>query len=328
LIDCYLPEQFGIRSKFFEFVAANGIRTFHFIVQTHPDYDHYHGMQAVIEHFLGRGEKIGYYIDTGLTARRARDILRGRPAVREYELLQNALEEWDRAGQLKLCELAARHIPLYPEGFRGQIELIPIGPDPDRKRKWLTSDLRKLAKKPDARLIANELSLVVVLSVKIRKRTLSMFLGADAAIESVEWALDYWKGFAAERGLDPGFDAIKIPHHASIASHTRRLCAMGRPGQSGGIAAVSAGTRGALPDREVLRDYLVHNWLVFATTTRGGRLASSLPLTLADQTTLPNDGAKRHSIRLSWTPARGLLAEPAAARITLNDLVHYETAGS
>ena len=59
----------------------------------------------------------------------------GRPGLDEYQALQERLEGWDASGQLKWHELAARHIPFFPEGFRGQIEFIPIGPDPDEKRR-------------------------------------------------------------------------------------------------------------------------------------------------------------------------------------------------
>ena len=86
LIDCYLQEQFGIRRAFFSFIEQNHIKRLEFIIQTHPDRDHYHGMRAVIEYFLGRGERVKYYIDTGLTARRARDLLLNRPARAEYQV--------------------------------------------------------------------------------------------------------------------------------------------------------------------------------------------------------------------------------------------------
>ena len=56
LIDCYLPEQYGIRDRFFDFLDRRKVKTFDFIIQSHPDYDHYHGMQAVIEYFLGQEE--------------------------------------------------------------------------------------------------------------------------------------------------------------------------------------------------------------------------------------------------------------------------------
>jgi beta-lactamase superfamily II metal-dependent hydrolase len=58
LVDCYLPKQYGVRDAFFRFVERNEIGTLDFIIQTHPDRDHYHGMKEVIEYFLGRRQKI------------------------------------------------------------------------------------------------------------------------------------------------------------------------------------------------------------------------------------------------------------------------------
>jgi beta-lactamase superfamily II metal-dependent hydrolase len=325
LVDCYLPEQYGIRDAFFEFLAQHQIKTLEFIIQTHPDRDHYHGMKAVIEHFLDRGETIGYYIDTGLNAVRAGALLRDLPAAKEYQVLQDSLEEWAGSGRLKWRELAARHIPFIPRGFRGRIELVPIGPDPDEKRRLMTSGLRKLANRSDARLVANELSLIVVLLVNIGGRGLGVLLGADASTAGLEWALDYWGEHTSAYGLAPEFDVIKVPHHGSIRSHSPRLCRMKRPGS--GTAAVSAGTRSCLPDREVLRDYLEQGWSVMATTTRSKRPSpSSLPLTLAGRGRPEVDAVGRFSVHISWTPAGGLLAEPAEARITPGDLEHYETA--
>ncbi len=326
LIDCFLPEQYGVRKRFFEFIDAKKIRTFHFIIQTHPDYDHYHGMQVVIEHFLNRGETIGSYIDTGLTARCARDLLQNRPGVEEYQALQACLERWDEAGQIKFFELKARYVPFFPLEFGKQIEFFPIAPNPDQQRRLMTADLRKLARRPDARLVANQLSLVVVLLVKINGRSLGVFLGADACTESVEWALDYWKQHTGKNGLAPEFDAIKIPHHGSINSHSHHLPKMKRSGS--GTAVVSAGTRRAFPDREVLRAYLQAGWDVMSTTIRGKQPGANLPMTLAHRGRPDEDEGEpcRFSLHLSWSPSDGLRAEPAAAKVALDDLIHYETA--
>ena len=333
LIDCFLPEQDGVRKNFFKFIEDKNIKTFDFIFQTHPDYDHYHGMQAVIEYFLTKGEKIGYYIDTGLNARGVRDLLQNRPGgAKEYELLQDRLDELDKAGELELQCLAARSIPFYPRDFRGKIEFTPIGPDPRDKRRIMTSDLKKLATNSKVRPEANELSLVVVLSVNMDGNTLNVLLGADAGSANVERAIDYWKQYAQIAGLAPEFDAIKIPHHGSIKSHSRGLCRMKRQGVGLGLgletASVCAGTRRALPDREVLREYLQSGWNVMATTTRGTLASPSLPMTLAHRGTPTNGDDLRHTIRLSWTPAAGLSAEPGAAKISLGDLAHYATASA
>jgi hypothetical protein len=50
-------------------------------------------------------------------------------------------------------------------------------------------------------------------------------------------------------------------------------------------------------------------------------------MTLADRGRPDDDEIRRFSLHLSWNPSDGLLAGPAAAKITPNDLVHYETAG-
>ena len=330
MIDCYLPKQYGIRKQFFSFIEEKKVKTFEFIFQTHPDRDHYHGMQVVFEHFLGNGAKIGHYIDTGLNARCARDLLQGEPGgSKEYEDLQDRLREWKAAGQLgELGELAARYLSFVPKGYGRddrRIEFVPIGPDPGERRRIMTSDLQKLSNNPKARPEANDLSLVVVLAVTIGDRILNVLLGADAGIEGLKWALEFWKERSRQMGRDPEFHAIKIPHHGSIKSHVPSLCLMKRIGEGGDVAAVSAGTRRALPDREVLRDYLRNGWSVMATTTKVDRPVATLPMMLADRGT-PDDGdGARHLIRLSWTPLIGLSAEPVAAHIRMDDLAHYET---
>ena len=326
LIDCYLPEQGGIRRSFFKFLDEKRIRTFDFIFQTHPDRDHYHGMQAVIEHVLGRGERIEYYFDTGLTARRARDLLQGRPGgSSEYEQLQRSLEAWDKSGQLRLRELGAGFMSFVPRGYRGQIEIMPIGPDLGEKRRIMTSDLRRLGADPTARPEANALSLVVVLAVKMGERTLSVLLGADAGVESLKRSITYWIQHARQSGLDTGFDAVKVPHHGSIRSHVPGLCQMRSARRGESTAAISAGMRRALPDREVLRDFLANGWNVLTTTTRGGARATSNPMTLADRGKSVEDNSARHTIRISWTPESGLASEPVAARITIGALDQYAT---
>jgi beta-lactamase superfamily II metal-dependent hydrolase len=326
LIDCFLPEQFGIRENFFKFIKDKDIKTFDFIFQTHPHYDHYHGMQAVIEHFLESGEKIGDYIDTGLNAQRARDLLQNRPGAAEYGTLQDRLEELDEAKRLKLYDLGVRSIPYFPKGFRGQIEFVPIGPDPGEKRRIISSDLRKLVKNSRARLEANKLSLIIVLSANIDNCTLGVLLGADAGIKEIHMGIDHWKQYCRDMSRVSKFDVIKIPHHGSIESHAPDLCRMRRSGSGAETAVVSAGTRRALPDKKVLGEYLLNGWSVMTTTTRGSSSAPSLPMALANRGTADERNVLCHTIRLSWNPSSGLSAEPAAAKIGISDLDHYETA--
>lgn len=128
-----------------------------------------------------------------------------------------------------------------------------------------------------------------------------------------------------DNGLAPEFDAINIPHHGSIKSHSPRLPKMKKSGSRAGAAVVSAGTRRALLDREVLREYLQEGWDVMSTTTRGEQPGPNLPMTLANRGRPDADEIRRFSLQLSWNPSDGLLAGPTEAKITTNDLVHYET---
>lgn len=225
-----------------------------------------------------------------------------------------------------VCELGAQTFPFYPQGFQGRIEFIPIGPNPEEKRRIMSSDLQRLGSNSKVQPEANELSLVIVLWAKTSEGTLTALLGADASTEGVERALGYWNRYASERGLAGEFDAIKIPHHGSIKSHAASLCQMRRSGQGEQTGAVSSGTRPALPDREVLREYLQSGWSVMTTSTRVHRVAPSLPMTLADRPVSKGVDVVRHTIRLSWRPTGGLTGEPAAAKIGLSDLNRYETA--
>ena len=163
--------------------------------------------------------------------------------AKSTQILQDALEGWARAGRLKWCELAARYIPFIPEGFRGQIELIPIGPDPDEKRRLMASDLRKLASRPDARLVANQISLVVVL----RPLSAAAAWGSPGAPTPPRKASNgpSITGLSTtERyGIAPNSTVIKVPHHGSIRSHSPRLCKMRQTGSVASTAAISAGTR-------------------------------------------------------------------------------------
>ncbi|WP_435018532.1 hypothetical protein TA3x_000509 [Tundrisphaera sp. TA3] len=328
LIDCCLPERDGIRNRFFKFCDHLGIKTFDFIFQTHPDYDHYHGMQSVLERILARGERLGYYIDTGLNALDAKHLMKNKPTGdNEYETLQQKLADLDRAEQINWQSLAARSIPLYPSGLRDIINFIPIGPDPRDRRRIISDDLRKLATNASARPIANELSLVIVLTVKQDGQVFNMLLGADSGNIGLERAIAYWKTYAMEDGVDPAFDVIKIPHHGSIKSHVNSVCLTKRPGSGPEAAIASAGTRRALPDREVLKDYMLNGWNVYATTTkRTPASPSSLPLMLANRGASPGVEITSQTIHVSWCKSNGLTINPSSAKIMLEDLIHYETA--
>jgi beta-lactamase superfamily II metal-dependent hydrolase len=324
LIDCYLPQWDGTRQRFFDFVEEKRIKALDLVIQTHPDFDHYHGMAKVIAEFLSRGQKQLTYIDTGVNAHDARRLMQGRIGGKEYTKLQEQLSDWSKAGRVRLRELHADCPPISPLGFSGQIDFIPIGPEYQAKRGLIQRDLEKLYRNPKATLSANALSIVVALSVRFDGEYLNLLLAGDADVASLDRAISTWRGYCAARGRESKFHAVKVPHHGSIGSHSSELCRSIEPASGRETAAISSGTRSGLPDREVIRQYQLEGWKVMATTIRSEQPRRSNPLHLADRSGAVHTNSRRYTIRISWGPRPGLKSEPAESEIPESCLHLYD----
>jgi hypothetical protein len=328
MVDCFLPESGGVRDRFFEFVRVNQIRTFAFVFQTHPDYDHYHGMEEVLDYFITLGRKIGCYFDSGLNAKWVSHLLRRSPARSEYFRLQKRLEEWVERGDIeKLYTLGANQYPIGIRCGMDRIRFVPLAPDPSDLRRITTDDLRRFAVNPAARASTNVLSLVIGLSAESGGRTFNALIGADAEIPAMEKALACWRLYCSGVKCAAYFDALKVPHHGSKHSHHPSICGI-KSATGRAIAAVSAGVREALPDRTVLAAYLEAGWDVVCTTIRGERRsAKALPMQLADRSAI-QPGPQSHLIRISWEPTAGVSVIPLEASVHSKDLHNYETAST
>jgi hypothetical protein len=63
-------------------------------------------------------------------------------------------------------------------------------------------------------------------------------------------------------------------------------------------------------------------------TTTSGPAVISLPMTLSNRGRFDEGDVARHTIRLSGNSKDGLLAEPAAPKISTGDLIQYEAASA
>ncbi len=329
LIDCYLPKQGGVRNRFFDFVEEKGIKHLTAVFQTHPDYDHFHGMHDVLKHFIEVDAKsVGLYVDCGLNAQQIKRLLLKpeRPGRDEFRQLQDALREWDQQGRIDLRELDANRPPIAPEVFHGRIAFIPVAPDPKVKRRLTEANLDEFGKNPRAKLAANELSLVLVLAVNDGKAKLNALLSADSDREGIRRAVDLWKDHANKGGISDRFNVIKVAHHGSRRNHVSELCTFGTNDGASKVAAVSAGERAALPDRQVLAEYLDAGWTVMVTTTRKTRRidrAVYLHVNQANQASF-----KQSTVELKWNRDGDFSFEPSDAVVAKDDLAAYATAGT
>lgn len=328
LVDCNLPVSNGVRGRFFQFVQSRGIERLDFIFQTHPDSDHFHGMIEVLDYFTSGGRSVGGYCDGGLTAEDVRDLTWTGPQrslkQRQYGKLHDRLDEFDDSF---FSQIDDRSRPISPKGFANRVDFIPIGPNPGLKRRITRLDTRRVAGNPRAKVEANALSVVLVLSIREGDRVCNVLLAADADLNGMELALDSWASKACESSRGADFDVIKVPHHGSIKNHSMRVCQAKRNDRNCCVAAVSAGQKSGLPDRVVLRKYLDAGWTVMLTTRRRATARSKRPGELADRSPPVVQSVETHNITITVTADGVVRHEPVEAVVETGNLVLYESGG-
>lgn len=327
LVDCYLPVSNGVRERFFQFVRSKDIKRLDFIFQTHPDLDHFHGMIEVLDYFTSGDRTVGGYCDGGLTAEDVRDLIwtgpQGSLEKRQYGKLHDRLDDFDDSF---FSQADDEHKPFSPKEFENRVEFIPVGPNAGLKRRIARSGIRKVAGDPEAKVEANALSVVLVLSIREGDRVCNVLLAGDVDLDRMELALDAWARKARETLGRADLDVVKVPHHGSIKNHLMRLCQVKRNDRECCVAAVSAGHRSGLPDRLVLREYLDAGWTVMVTTGRCRPARSNRPSELADRSPPAVQSFETHNITITVT-ADGVVAhEPVAAVVQSGDLVLYKSA--
>ena len=327
LVDCYLPKRGGVRDRFFDFVEERGIRSLDYIFQTHPDVDHFHGMDEILRFFSQKGRTVGWWCDGGINARHVEELTWGDALdKRRYERLQRCLDKLDADGAIGFHDVGEGYEPICPKDYKGRIEFLAVAPNAGVKRRTARVDLGRLAADPTAGMQANALSVVLVLSLREAGHSCSVFLAADAGGDSLDLALDAWEERADELEHSRKFDVVKVPHHGSIRSHSERTPSIRRDDRNLSVAAISAGTRKVLPDRIVIQEYIDHGWTVMVTTTRRGARPRNRLIDVADRSPRSDVGVAQHNIEISVIPEGVVSQGPDSAVVRPSHVANYEAA--
>ncbi len=328
LIDCHLRSR-ATRERFFRFVEEMGIQRIEYIFQTHPDFDYFCGMDRVLEHFTKDGRTIGYWCDAGLDAKEVQALVGADEiTAKEYRKLQDRLDDLDDRNLVEFIEGNDFIEPFSPAGYADRVDVFVVAPSADLKRRHARRDIGKLRDKPKARVETNALSLALVLSVTDKDKECNFLLAADVWENEAELALDAWAERAGKHNRRTEFGVIKVPHHGSSKSHSSRLCDARCNETQDPIAAISAGRRAALPDREVMREYAESGWTVMVTTPRTSERPISRLIDLANRSRRSEEFVvSRHNIVVSWNADDGLSGRPPEAIVRPADMGFYETAG-
>ena len=322
LVDCHLTKNDGTYDRFFGFVKSRKIDRLDLIFLTHPDIDHFLGMEDVLKYFTQSNRSVGTWCDGGPNSHQVRAALARTISGRRYDSLQRLLDELDAEAKIGFYIINENHSEIGPKGFEGRVDFLPIAPKPRTVRRVFRKQTEGLAKNPGAHLEANALSVVLVLCANDGERSFHLLLGAAPDADVLDQAVNVWVKRALDKKRKPTFDAVKVPHHGSMHSHCRRICQMGATA-SPRIAIVSAGLRRALPAQSVLADYLGDNWITLITTRRDSLPRGNRFFEMGSMGRSDIGLAGRNDISVCWSAANGITWQPPEAQIVEQDLLRF-----
>jgi beta-lactamase superfamily II metal-dependent hydrolase len=320
LVDCNLPRG-DLRAQFYQFVERLEIRRLDLVCLTHPHDDHYSGMAEVVRYFTSNGRSIGTFCDSGVEPKQIATLMRRRrlpkSTVTEFEQLYRCLYELIDSRQVRYFMASENSSPFIEVG--NHIQITPLGPRPEA----LSQALRDVASAGKIRKDLNRISVVLVLNVQGKTKSFDALLAADTDSEGCNSALKRYAAIKAQESAGCTFDLVKVPHHGSAYSHCGSEICRYRKEDDVALAAISAGPFDALPDREVMRDYLQYGWTVLLTTKRGVP-CRQLAVELSGRRQRVSE-VQGQSIRITWQEDRGTRWEPAQARVCPDELPNYKS---
>jgi beta-lactamase superfamily II metal-dependent hydrolase len=320
LIDCNLPRG-SARIEFFKLTSGLNIKRLDLVCLTHPHDDHYTGMEEVLRHFNSEGRSVRFFCDCGTEPREVHTLLRRRnrptSSVREYERLYRYVAELIDSGRVTYFCADENSVPIIDSE---QLQLMPIGPRPDVARRAVQTTISSGKIRDDL----NRLSIVLVLMARLPKGNFDTLLTADTGADGFRSAMERLQ---TRIGIEtqPTFDVVKVAHHGSLDSHAGSNVCEHKKLDKAAVAAISTGSFEVLPDREVLTEFIGHDWTVLLTTKRVSK-RRQYGLELSGNPVDDKITVETQNITLKWSEDEGLLWSPASARVFAHELSNYQTA--
>jgi beta-lactamase superfamily II metal-dependent hydrolase len=322
LIDCNLPKG-QVRDEFFLLVSSLKINRLDLVCLTHSHEDHYTGMEEVLRYFNAAGRSVGMYCVGAVEPRLIHTWMkrqnRPKSSVLGYERLNKYVDELlkSKPPRIILFSADANSRPVIVVGGSEEVQLHPIAPSPSESRTAL-QEAFLFGKAKDQ---LNKLSIVLALLIRSKKSEFSGLLAADTDAAGFRSAMERLKEIEPHRPK-PTFDFVKVSHHGSWDSHEGSGVAEHHKPDVEFVAGISAGRIKVLPDREVLRDFLINNWTVLVTTKKLAH-RKRYALELFGQN--PYTEFQARNLKITWSEDRQLEWFPEEAQISLPEIENYQT---
>ena len=283
-------------------------------------------MREVIEEFTTQGRSVGVFCDTGISGKHISTILkhtkRGRAASSEFAKLDSlVIDKIYNKREMGYFRVDENSMPIA-RSRDGSMVLQPLGPAAD----VINMDLRDFVERNTGRDNLNLISIVLALRITSGVNFSTMLAGDIDASGLNKALVRFMQIFPDQRPL-PRFDVVKVAHHGSFDSHDgSRICNCAHD-RGTHVAVVSSGADyDVLPDREVLRDFLNHGWIVVLTTKRLPVQRRQYVLDTAAEKAVVDYDIQCQDIEITWSDTLGVTWKPTTASLTLEEITNYRTA--
>jgi beta-lactamase superfamily II metal-dependent hydrolase len=273
VIDCHNPSP-GRDSPSLSFLKSQHVEVLKFVCLTHPHEDHCSGLKQLVEYFTIGSRRIEEYWDFGLDLDKyLSQINTEKDAKLLYELyayLSNLIER----RVLEYFTITERSVP-YQGSHVTVRALSPLGRD---LNTYANQAAQKLKEESDGKTMSVDKNLLSIV-LELSEHDTNVLLTSDAIRQSLKSILERWKKFCRQKGFSEKFIFVKVPHHGSKHSNYEGLWKnFSFPNLSS--AAISAGGRYGLPDKETIDSMLDWKVNIYCTNSCGslttGRLRKAV----------------------------------------------------
>ncbi len=202
-----------------EYLKSHGVKKLSFLILTHPHKDHFQGFDLIIDHFLGRIDRICYYSGTGL--REYRMYLAKKQTLREPGLVELAsifkkIKEAKENGA-NIVKLSERTEILRPKKYgENFLEMVALSPSEESVGKYIEVLFDAIPTKDGEYIYAVDDSSHNLISsaVYLKIDNVSLIFGSD--LENGINEFTGWRGVLNNiDSPDLSTNYVKVPHHGS-----------------------------------------------------------------------------------------------------------------
>lgn len=260
VIDCHNPNSLD-ESPTLEFLKKNNVQTLEFICLTHPDYDHYSGIEQLLRYFSTEHRKVNFYYDS-LDSTKYTSLLNSKRQEKTlkslyefvYELVEKDIILWEQLSYDKIL-FKDKEFLLTSKG--------PYQKDLVRYIKRVRK--RNLAMTKGEIIVVDKNLLSVISSIEFGESLILLL--SDASKENIENFLKRSKK-SMRKKKNLYFTFIKVAHHGSSKNNHSGLW-KNHTIRDFSNAAISSGSKYEHPNIEVVKDIISNKINLYCTNKSG-----------------------------------------------------------